>query len=74
MRGQSAPVYALDSIKLQSSVLLQITRAEVRDQGGLSGLSVDGRTSANNLLVRMPVDLLGLSVLRPTTIRTAALG
>ena len=65
---------ALESIALQSAVLLQAMQADARALGGLSGLRVDGGASANNLLMQMQADLLGLPVLRPATIETTALG
>ena len=65
---------ALESIALQSAVLLQAMQADARDLGGLAGLRVDGGASANNLLMQMQADLLGLPVLRPATIETTALG
>ena len=49
-------------------------QADARALGGLSGLRVDGGASANNLLMQMQADLLGLPVLRPATIETTALG
>jgi glycerol kinase len=65
---------ALESIALQSAVLLQAMQADARDLSGLAGLRVDGGASANNLLMQMQADLLGLPVLRPATIETTALG
>jgi glycerol kinase len=65
---------ALESIALQSAVLLQAMQADAHDLGNLAGLRVDGGASANNLLMQMQADLLGLPVLRPATIETTALG
>lgn len=67
---------ALESIALQSAVLLQ---AMQRDASGLAGcqvnaLRVDGGACANNLLMQMQADLMGLPVLRPQTLETTALG
>ena len=67
---------ALESIALQSTVLLQ---AMQRDAQGLAGLQVqalrvDGGACANNLLMQMQADLMGLPVLRPHTLETTALG
>lgn len=62
---------ALEAIALQSTELLQALRA-----GGaqLSELRVDGGASANNLLMQLQADLLGVPVVRPRCIETTALG
>lgn len=67
---------ALESIALQSAVLLQAMRADARHLNGLEvqALRVDGGASANNLLMQMQADFLGLPVLRPKTVETTALG
>jgi len=62
---------ALEAIALQSTELLQALRA-----GGaqLSELRVDGGAAANNLLMQLQADLLGVPVVRPRCIETTALG
>jgi glycerol kinase len=62
---------ALEAIALQSTELLQALRA-----GGASlrELRVDGGAAANNLLMQMQADLLGVPVVRPRCIETTALG
>jgi glycerol kinase len=62
---------ALEAIALQSTELLHALRA-----GGatLSQLRVDGAAAANNLLMQMQADLLGVPVVRPRCIETTALG
>lgn len=67
---------ALESIALQSAVLLQ---AMQRDAHGMKdcqvkALRVDGGACANNLLMQMQADLMGIPVLRPQTLETTALG
>ena len=67
---------ALESIALQSTVLLQAMQRDAHELRGLqvSALRVDGGACANNLLMQMQADLLGLPVLRPQTVETTALG
>jgi glycerol kinase len=67
---------ALESIALQSAVLLQAMQADARHLNGLQvqALRVDGGASANDLLMQMQADFLGLPVLRPKTVETTALG
>jgi glycerol kinase len=67
---------ALESIALQSVVLLQAMQADARQLSDLEvqALRVDGGASANNLLMQMQADFLGLPVLRPKTVETTALG
>ena len=62
---------ALEAIALQSTELLQALRA-----GGasLTELRVDGGAAANDLLMQMQADLLGVPVVRPKCIETTALG
>ncbi len=63
---------ALESIALQSAELLI---AMQQDAGvHLSELLVDGGASANNLLMQMQADLLGVPVLRPQHIEATAFG
>ncbi len=62
---------ALEAIALQSTELLHALRA-----GGasLSELRVDGGAAANDLLMQLQADLLGVPVVRPRCIETTALG
>lgn len=67
---------ALESIAIQSTVLLQ---AMQRDAAGLDGLvveslRVDGGACVNDLLMQMQADLMGIPVVRPRTTETTALG
>lgn len=67
---------ALDSIALQSTVLLQAMQADAAQLGGLQvqALRVDGGACANNLLMQLQADLMGIPVLRPHTLETTAWG
>jgi glycerol kinase len=63
---------ALESIAFQSAELL---RAMEQDSGRPSTeLRVDGGAAANDLLMQFQADLLGVPVVRPTTLETTALG
>jgi glycerol kinase len=67
---------ALESIALQSTVLLRAMQRDAHQINGLqvSALRVDGGACANNLLMQMQADFMGLPVLRPQTVETTALG
>jgi glycerol kinase len=67
---------ALESIALQSTVLLQAMQRDADQHPGLkvSTLRVDGGACANNLLMQMQADLMGIPVVRPKTTETTALG
>jgi glycerol kinase len=67
---------ALESIALQSTVLLEAMRRDAQQHQGLdvSALRVDGGACANNLLMQMQADLMGIPVVRPKTTETTALG
>jgi glycerol kinase len=67
---------ALDSIALQSTVLLQAMQRDAAQLGDLQvqALRVDGGACANNLLMQLQADLMGLPVLRPKTLETTAWG
>ena len=67
---------ALDSIAFQSTALLQAMSKDAMEHGGtpLSELRVDGGACANNLLMQIQADLLGIPVIRPVVIETTALG
>ena len=63
---------ALDAIALQSA---DLALAMVADSGiALSELRVDGGAAANDLLMQLQADLLGVPVLRPQVTETTALG
>ncbi len=74
-RGSSAAHLAraaLDSIACQSADLI---RAMERDANvDLAGVRVDGGATANNLLMQIQADLLGVPVVRPIVKETTALG
>ena len=67
---------ALESIALQSTVLLQAMQKDARhlDHLQVSALRVDGGACTNNLLMQLQADLMGLPVIRPQTTETTALG
>ncbi|MCX8097674.1 MAG: glycerol kinase GlpK [Casimicrobiaceae bacterium] len=63
---------ALESIAFQSAEVLS---AMERDAGlRLTELRVDGGAAANNLLMQIQADLLGVPVVRPRVLETTALG
>jgi glycerol kinase len=63
---------ALESIALQSADVFDAMRA---DSGiALQELRVDGGACANNLLMQMQADFLGVPVVRPKVTETTALG
>ena len=67
---------ALDSIAFQSTALLQAMSKDAVQHGGtpIRELRVDGGACANNLLMQIQADLLGIPVIRPAVIETTALG
>lgn len=67
---------ALESIALQSTVLLQAMQQDAQplSQMQVTALRVDGGACTNNLLMQMQADLMGLPVVRPHTTETTALG
>jgi glycerol kinase len=74
-RGTSAAHIAraaLEAIAYQSAELLEIMQRESGIR--LRELRVDGGASANNLLMQMQADLLGVPVVRPRILETTALG
>jgi glycerol kinase len=63
---------ALEAIAFQSAELIEAMAA---DSGiALKELRVDGGATANNLLMQMQADLLGVPVVRPRVTETTALG
>jgi glycerol kinase len=63
---------ALDSIAFQS---IDVLRAMEADAGQpITELRVDGGAVANDLLMQIQADLLGIDVVRPKVIETTALG
>ena len=67
---------ALESIAFQSAVLLGAMSRDSIASGGqpVHELRVDGGACANDLLMQMQADLLGIRVVRPEVIETTALG
>ncbi len=61
----------LEGIALQN---VDILRAMKQDAGALNVLKVDGGACANNLLMQMQADFLGVPCVRPKNIETTALG
>ncbi|MCX7978741.1 MAG: FGGY-family carbohydrate kinase, partial [Bdellovibrionaceae bacterium] len=62
----------LEAMALQNVEILQ---AMQKDMGGkLRSVRVDGGAAANNLLMQMQADYLGVSVERPAFLETTALG
>lgn len=63
---------ALESIAFQSA---EVLAAMEKDAGlKLTELRVDGGATANNLLMQIQADLLGVPVVRPKVLETTALG
>jgi glycerol kinase len=63
---------ALEAICLQSADVFSAMQA---DSGiALKELRVDGGATANNLLMQLQADVLGVSVIRPVVTETTALG
>jgi glycerol kinase len=63
---------ALESIAFQSA---EVLHAMEKDAGlKLTELRVDGGATANNLLMQIQADLLGVPVVRPKVLETTALG
>ena len=67
---------ALESIAFQSAALLEAMSRDTVAHGGepVSELRVDGGACANDLLMQIQADLLGIPVVRPKVIETTALG
>ena len=67
---------ALESIAFQSAALLEAMSRDAVAHGGspVSELRVDGGACANDLLMQIQADLLGIPVVRPKVIETTALG
>ncbi|MFO7747315.1 MAG: FGGY-family carbohydrate kinase, partial [Orrella sp.] len=63
---------ALQGIALQVADVLTAMQADA--ETALTQLRVDGGASANNLLMQMQADLLGIEVVRPKITETTALG
>ncbi len=63
---------ALDAIALQTADVLDAMQRDAKLT--LSELRVDGGATANNLLMQIQADLLGVPVIRPATLETTALG
>lgn len=62
---------ALEAIAFQSAELIKAMEA---DAGMLRRLRVDGGAAANNLLMQVQADLLGMDVFRPANVETTAQG
>ena len=67
---------ALESIAFQSTALLHAMNQAAQATGAepLRELRVDGGACANDLLMQMQADLLGIPVVRPVVTETTALG
>jgi glycerol kinase len=63
---------ALEAICLQSADVFSAMQADSRI--ALSELRVDGGATANNLLMQIQADVLGVPVMRPQVTETTALG
>ncbi|ANQ85914.1 glycerol kinase [Azoarcus olearius] len=63
---------ALDAIALQTDDLVRAMTAD--GAGPLHELRVDGGAAANNLLMQLQADVLGVAVVRPRMLETTALG
>ena len=63
---------ALESIAFQSAEVLHAMEKDARLK--LTELRVDGGATANNLLMQIQADLLGVPVVRPKVLETTALG
>ncbi len=63
---------ALESIAFQSAEVLRAMEADASLK--LSELRVDGGAAANDLLMQIQADLLGVAVVRPKVLETTALG
>jgi len=63
---------ALESIAFQSAEVLKLMERDT--QVTLSELRVDGGACANNLLMQIQADLLGVPVVRPAVIESTAFG
>jgi glycerol kinase len=65
---------ALEAICYQSRDLLEAMTAGAGGQAQLSALRADGGAAANNLLMQLQADVLGVPVQRPAIVETTALG
>jgi glycerol kinase len=67
---------ALDAIAFQSRDVLDAMRQDIAESTShqLITLKVDGGASANNLLMQIQSDVLGLNVVRPADVETTARG
>ena len=63
---------ALESIAFQSAEVLRAMEADAGVK--LTELRVDGGAAANDLLMQIQADLLGVAVVRPKVLETTALG
>lgn len=63
---------ALEGIAFQVADVLEVMKED--SQISVSELRVDGGASANNLLMQIQADLLGVPVVRPKVVETTALG
>ncbi|MFM9882868.1 MAG: glycerol kinase GlpK [Burkholderiales bacterium] len=63
---------ALDAIALQTADVLDAMQRDAKLT--LNELRVDGGATANDLLMQIQADLLGVPVVRPSTMETTALG
>jgi glycerol kinase len=74
-RGSSAAHIARAALEGIACQVADVVRAMEADSGiRLEGLRVDGGVAANNLLLQLQADLLGVPVVRPRITETTALG
>jgi glycerol kinase len=62
----------LEAMALQNTEILQAMQADMGKK--LRGLKVDGGASANNLLMQMQADYMGMKVVRPQLVETTSIG
>jgi len=74
-RGTTAAHLARATLEGVALQIYELAAAMEKDRGGaLKLLKVDGGAAHNNLLMQLQADLLGLTVVRPATVETTALG
>lgn len=65
----------LEAMALQNAEILIAMASDLRSRGaGLKSVRVDGGASANNMLMQLQADYLGVDVIRPRLIETTSAG